>query len=150
MKTDGFSSFFSIYVLFSCIESIRCLYSIHKTSCLQKVKICCFCDCGAPFFHVDICCFSNGFLRFFTHMILTNVSNSAIFGMKLPYFKREISKFAPKPCILQKLRPTRERYGFSLLNLTALSYTFSLQLPSIPCLYLHQVFHSMTCFSPLL
>ena len=53
-------------------------------------------------------------------MILTNVSNGANFCMKLPYFMKEISIFAPKPCILQNLRSKRERSGFSLLNLTVL------------------------------
>ena len=41
--------------------------------------------------------------------------------MKLPYFMKEISIFAPKPCILRNLRSKRERSGFSLLNLTVLS-----------------------------
>ena len=53
-------------------------------------------------------------------MILTNVSNGANFCMKLPYFMKEISIFAPKPCILRNLRSKRERSGFSLLNLTVL------------------------------
>ena len=69
---------------------------------------------------MDICCFSDGFLSFFTYVILTNVSNGANFCMKLPYFMKEISIFAPKPCILRNLRSKRERSGFSLLNLTAL------------------------------
>ena len=68
---------------------------------------------------MDICCFSNGLLSFFTYVILTNVSNGANFCMKLPYFMKEISIFAPKPCILRNLRSKRERSGFSLLNLTA-------------------------------
>ena len=71
---------------------------------------------------MDICCFSDGFLSFFTYMILTNVSNGANFCMKLPYFMKEISIFAPKPCILRNLRSKRERSGFSLLNLTVLLY----------------------------
>ena len=69
---------------------------------------------------MDICCFSNGLLSFFTYVILTNVSNGANFCMKLPYFMKEISIFAPKPCILRNLRSKRERSGFSLLNLTVL------------------------------
>ena len=73
---------------------------------------------------MDICCFSDGFLSFFTYVILTNVSNGANFCMKLPYFMKEISIFAPKPCILQNLRSKRERSGFSLLNLTALIIHF--------------------------
>ena len=52
---------------------------------------------------MDIC-FSGGFLSFFTYVILTNVSNGANFCMKLSYFMKEISIFAPKPCILQNLR----------------------------------------------
>ena len=69
---------------------------------------------------MNICCFSNGLLSFFTYVILTNVSNGANFCMKLPYFMKEISIFAPKPCILRNLRSKRERSGFSLLNLTVL------------------------------
>ena len=69
---------------------------------------------------MDICCFSDGFLSFFTYTILINVSNGAKFCMKLPYFIKEISIFAPKPCILRNLRSKRERSGFSLLNLTVL------------------------------
>ena len=75
---------------------------------------------------MDICCFSDGFLRFFTYVILTNVSNGVNVCMKLPYFMKEISIFAPKPCILRNLRSKRERSGFSLLNLTVLTYTFYL------------------------
>ena len=52
-------------------------------------------------------------------MILIN-ANGANFCMKLPYFMREISKFVPKPCTLQNLRPKREGSGFSLLYLTVL------------------------------
>ena len=70
---------------------------------------------------MDICCFSDGLLSFFTYVILTNVSNGANFCMKLPYFMKEISIFAPKPCILRNLRSKRERSGFSLLNLTVLT-----------------------------
>ena len=70
---------------------------------------------------MDICCFSDGFLSFFTYVILTNVSNGVNVCMKLPYFMKEISIFAPKPCILRNFRSKRERSGFSLLNLTVLT-----------------------------
>ena len=73
---------------------------------------------------MDICCFSDGVLSFFTCVILTNVSNGANFCMKLPYFMKEISIFAPKPCILRNLRSKRERSGFSFLNLTVLLFKF--------------------------
>ena len=73
---------------------------------------------------MDICCFSDGLLSFFTYMILTNVSNGANFCMKLPYFMKEISIFAPKPCILRNLRSKREKSGFSLLNLTVFIYIY--------------------------
>ena len=80
---------------------------------------------------MDICCFSDGFLSFFTYVILTNVSNGANFCMKLPYFMKEISIFAPKPCILRNFRSKRERSGFSLLNLTALTFSPHFWGPSL-------------------
>ena len=64
-------------------------------------------------------------------MILTNVSNGANFCMKLPYFMKEISIFAPKPCILRNLRSKRERSGFSLLNLTVLKYELDAKVHAI-------------------
>ena len=83
---------------------------------------------------MDICCFSDGFLSFFTYVILTNVSNGANFCMKLPYFMKEISIFAPKPCILRNLRSKRERSGFSLLNLTALLRNVSFIINGCHCI----------------
>ena len=50
---------------------------------------------------------------------------------------KEISIFAPKPCILRNLRSKRERYGFSLLNLTVLQCAYNTRLSQSDGIILH-------------